>query len=103
MHVDDGHLAAIVAEVDVVRDDVGLVGVDELDQLPDGLLQLLERSVAYIRRVDVYQRVGHLTLRVDRAPVSRTSLPVLTTLSLRATSGVVPCPGRSRRGDARCM
>jgi hypothetical protein len=43
MYVCDGHLLAVVAEVDVVGEQLRLVGIDELDQVLDGALQFLER------------------------------------------------------------
>jgi hypothetical protein len=61
MYMHDRHLTAIVAQVDLVRDELRLIGVDERDQLVDSALQLLEPSVVHVRGVDVYERPRHVT------------------------------------------
>jgi hypothetical protein len=55
----DGHLAAVLAEKDVVRDDSRLVTLDELNQVNHGALQLSERPLTDVRFVDVDERLGH--------------------------------------------
>ena len=49
MHIHHRHLGAILAEVNVVSDEPRLVRFDEVDQLSDGWLQRVERSLANLR------------------------------------------------------
>jgi hypothetical protein len=46
--VNDGHLRAVLTEVDVVRDELWLVLVDELGQFADRRFEFPERSVAHL-------------------------------------------------------
>ena len=59
MHVHDGHPGAIVAEVDVVGDELWLLRLDEVGEVFEARLQLVERPLANLRNVDVHNRVGH--------------------------------------------
>ena len=71
MDVHDGHLSAVLGEVDAVRDELGLVLLDEGGQLRDRRLQLREFSGAHLRRIDVYERLCHVHLQSSAICLSR--------------------------------
>jgi hypothetical protein len=73
MDLDDGHRRSLLIEIDVVRERLRLVRLDELDQLCNGGSQLLEPPVVNLGRIDDDQRRGHCGTRVAR-PRCRSSL-----------------------------
>ena len=60
MHIHHRHLGAILAEVNVVSDEPRLVRFDKVDQLSNGGLQRVERSLANLRTVDIQDQIRHV-------------------------------------------
>lgn len=59
MNRDDRHPGAVLIEVKVVEDELGLVRIDELHQLAYGRLEFLHLSLTDLGAVDVHDRLGH--------------------------------------------
>jgi hypothetical protein len=59
MDLDDRHLAARLVEVNVVRERLGLVRLDERDQMFDPRLHLLDLPLADLGAVDDEDRARH--------------------------------------------
>ena len=80
MHVHHCHPGAIVAEVNVVGDDPGLVRLDELDQLLHGGLQLFERPLVDIRSVDIHDHIRRSMTRRPwpKPPTERKASPLVS-------------------------
>ena len=95
MHLQDGHLASGAIEIHLIHEDVGLVGLDEGDQLVDSRLDLLELPVEDERRIedDDEYRTPVRTLRPDgRLAGSRAG---------RRPRAVLWSPSRAGNGSAR--
>jgi len=58
--VHNTHVSAVVAEVGVIREKLQLVFLDELSKPRDRLLQVAEKALVHVRRVDIDQRLRHL-------------------------------------------
>lgn len=53
VNVDDGHLPAVLTEIDLIGENLRLIRLDEGDELIDRVPQLVQRPFVDLRGVDV--------------------------------------------------